>query len=151
MPKPIIAIDPGSAQSAYVIWDGKTILHSAKVANAELLQSLLNITEPAGDLYVEMVACYGMAVGAEVFETCVWIGRFIQAWEGSSARIFRKEIKLHHCGQTRAKDSNIIRALKDKYGEKGTKKNPGITFPLKADVWQAFALATFIWETQKKL
>jgi hypothetical protein len=99
-----------------------------------------------GYFAIEMVASYGMAVGKEVFDTCVTIGRFIQFAEERGAfrsidQIYRKEVKLNLCGQTRAKDANIIQALKDRFGDKGTKKNPGWFYGFKADVWQAYALA----------
>jgi hypothetical protein len=53
----------------------------------------------------------------------------------------RREVKLHLCGQARAKDSNIIQALKDRFGDKGTKNKPGLTYGMRKDLWQAFALA----------
>lgn len=146
----LIAIDPGPTESAYVFWDGERISQHGKIANEELLERLAKLDffkccprdERRHPLYIEMIASYGMAVGKEVFETCVWIGRFLEAYGGAQL-VYRKEVKLHLCGTNRAKDSNIIQALKDRFGDKGTKKDPGLTYGLKADVWQAFALAVY--------
>ena len=83
-----------------------------------------------------MVACYGMPVGKEVFDTCVWIGRFIQeAYElGIDCDyIYRKEEKMNLCNSMKAKDSNIRQALIDRFGTAGTKKNPGWFYGFKAD------------------
>lgn len=159
--KNIIAIDPGNIESAYVVLNGTNIVHKGKVLNTDLLNSIKMSEFKSDDwfhdeLHIEMVASYGMPVGKEVFDTCVFVGRLMQAWcdqidqpIGSAAQlVFRKEIKMHHCGSMRAKDSNIIQALKDKYGDKGTKKNPGYFFGVNADVWQAFALASYVMEKQ---
>uniref|UniRef100_UPI002B1CB0B9 hypothetical protein n=1 Tax=Pseudomonas marginalis TaxID=298 RepID=UPI002B1CB0B9 len=63
---------------------------------------------------IEMIASYGMAVGATVFDTCVWIGRFIeQANFDSYQYIYRKDEKMNLCGTMRAKDTNIRQALID--------------------------------------
>ena len=97
---------------------------------------------------IEMVASYGMAVGKEVFETCVWIGRFDEA-AGGAALVYRRDIKLHHCGSSNAKDSNIRQALVDRFTPgapnhgKGTLKAPGWFHGFSADVWQAMALAVY--------
>jgi hypothetical protein len=40
----------------------------------------------------------------------------------------------------------LIRVLKDRFGEKGTKKNPGLTYGLIADMWQAFAIAVMAYD-----
>ena len=105
-----------------------------------------------------MVASYGMPVGAEVFETVFWIGRFYERHEnegGRVARVFRKDVKMHLCGQTKAKDSNIRQALIDRYGpgkEKaiGLKKTPGPLYGIKGDEWQALALACYWLDTKGK-
>ncbi|MCI8362245.1 MAG: hypothetical protein HFJ41_03805 [Clostridia bacterium] len=68
-----------------------------------------------------------MAVGATVFDTCVWIGQFKQkAIENDITveYIYRKDEKMNICHSMKAKDSNIRQALIDRFGEVGTKKNP---------------------------
>jgi len=103
------------------------------------------------DLAIEMIASYGMAVGKEVFETCVWIGRFWQVWPGVSVtRIYRKDVKLHLCGTLKAKDTNIRQALIDKIGPQGTKNAPGPTYGVKSHVWPALAVAVTFDETVRK-
>jgi hypothetical protein len=150
----VLAIDPGNEESAWVIWDGQTILSKGKDINERLLERIVTSFPYDGIDYVviEMVASYGMAVGQTVFDTCVWIGGFQQAAKarGYDTRLlFRKDVKMYWCGQMRAKDSNIIQAIKDKYGEKGTKKHGFNTtyndekVKMKADIWQAFALGEY--------
>lgn len=92
---------------------------------------------------IEMIACYGMAVGKEVFETCVWIGRFKQIAKSQEVEveyIYRKDEKINLCNSMKAKDSNIRQALIDRFGEVGTKRNPGWFYGFKKDVWSAYAV-----------
>lgn len=74
-----------------------------------------------------MIASYGMPVGKEVFETCLWIGRFTELaiLQGIDVEyIYRKEEKMNLCQSMKAKDSNIRQALIDRFGVVGTKKSP---------------------------
>ena len=145
---PILAIDPGSEQSAVIEWDGKQIISAAIMPNNELLESMYRGIV-VGEMVIEMIASYGMPVGATVFETVFWIGRFCEAWKGPFTRIYRKDVKMHLCGSTRAKDSNISQALRDRFGEKPTKLKPNPVyngFKLKRDEWQSFALAVYFYD-----
>jgi Holliday junction resolvasome RuvABC endonuclease subunit len=80
----ILEIDPGNRESGYAIIEMPEfkIRECGKVENRELLKRITEISI-TGDIYefdslaIEMVASYGMAVGKDVFETCVWSGRFI--------------------------------------------------------------------------
>lgn len=144
----ILAIDPGNRQSAFVVLDGDTLqpLEFDKIDNFSLLDKLADM-EPM-HMAIEMVASYGMPVGAEVFETCVWIGRFWQAtsWMVSKSYVFRWEEKLAICHSPRANDATIRQALIDRFAPgvpnkgKGTKKEPGWFHGFHADIWQAYAV-----------
>lgn len=70
-----------------------------------------------------MIASYGMPVGKEVFDTCVWIGRFIEAFDLEYEYVYRKDEKMNLCHSMKAKDSNIRQALIDRFGPVGTKNN----------------------------
>jgi hypothetical protein len=147
----ILAIDPGNEESAdCLLVDGIPTVFG-KGPNRELLDGLriFRSQKPDAVLAVEMIASYGMAVGREVFETCLWIGRFIEAWEksgGVTRLVYRRDVKLFLCQSARANDSNIRAALIDKYGPGkaaaiGTKKAPGPLYALKGDMWSALAVA----------
>lgn len=149
----LLAIDPGSEQSALVLYDpaARRPTWWTKSPNAAVLGYVQALD--ADRMAIEMVASYGMAVGATVFETCVWAGRFIQAWTArifppadEPARVYRRDVKLHLCGTQRANDSNIRQALIDRYGPGrdkavGRKASPGPLYGMKADCWSALAVA----------
>ena len=137
----ILAIDPGNIESAYCLIDKETYkpVEFGKISNEQILMKLLESDYKL--LVVEMVQSFGMPVGKEVFETCVWIGRFVQARQCADYEyIYRKEEKLNICGNLKAKDSNIRQALIDRFGIVGTKKNPGWFYGFKADIWSAYAV-----------
>jgi len=147
----ILAIDPGNVQSAYVVWDTatETIEHKGIEENLDMYRYILLGKKFDADVLVcEMIACYGMAVGKTVFDTCVWIGRFT---EPEDILVYRKDIKMHFCHSMRAKDSNIKQALVDRFGEPGTKKNPGKLYGVKKDIWAALAVAVYFADTNSQL
>lgn len=142
--KRILALDPGTTHTAFVIFDGRTVHAKGWMPNEELLVLL-----KSGDLMpydkaaIEMVACYGMPVGRETFETCVWIGRFIERVKVKSALVYRKDVKIHLCGSMKAKDANIRQALIDKHGAIGTVKKQGPLYGFKSHLWAALAVADY--------
>ena len=152
----ILAIDPGTFDSAFVYWDAqeKKILNKGILSNEDLLHYIIDYYKPGSNtdvMVIEGIASYGMSVGASVFSTCVWIGRFWQASRYPVHLIYRKEVKSFLCGSMKAKDSNIRQALIDLIGPQGTKKAPGPTHGVKADEWSALALAvTFATRHEKE-
>lgn len=143
----VAAIDPGTTESALVVWNGSTILRAQKSTNPVILD-YLRTPMPDVMLALEMVAHYGlgMPAGREVFETCVWLGRFQQAWLTGQADafcvfIYRRDVKLYLCNSARAKDGNVRQAIIDRLGPPGVKANKGVTYGISGDQWQALAVA----------
>jgi hypothetical protein len=136
----LIAIDPGCRESAWLVYDGGSIVQFGKQDNETVLAMLKGL-HLFDHLAIEMVASYGMPVGKDVFETVLWIGRFVEAFDRDFTLVYRKDVKMHLCGSMKAKDANIRQALIDKIGPQGTKKEPGPTYGISKDVWSALAIA----------
>lgn len=151
----ILAVDPGNEQSGFVLLDTKTYepLMFGKISNAEMI--MLTATRDYDHMVIEGIASYGMAVGKEVFATCFFSGRLFQIATARNVEtvelLYRKDVKLNLCGSSKAKDGNIIQALKDRFGDKGTKKDPGFFYGFSKDAWQAMALAVTWIDREKKL
>ena len=155
----VLAIDPGNEKSAFVIYEEGKLIDRDIIPNDELLIEMVNYRYKCQYMAIEMIASYGMAVGKTIFETCVWIGRFIQKWDGNYTKIYRKDVTMHLCNSMRAKDSNIRQAIIDRYpaagGGKtpqiGTKAKPGPLYGVSKDVWSALAVAIYATETIRKV
>lgn len=158
----VLAIDPGNTESAFCVVGSDALrpLTFAKLPNEEVLRIVRILPTAiieADVVVIERVASYGMAVGRDVFETCEWLGRFTEAAISRGIPVeyvYRKDEKLHICGDVRAKDSNIRRALIDRFAEhdlqngKGTKKKPDFFWGFAADIWAAYAVALTYIETR---
>lgn len=152
----VFAIDPGPQQSGYVVWDNSTskLIASGVWPNAEILKLQADCCQiDHAFLAIEMIESFGMAVGKEVFETVLWVGRFQQAWpKPEEVRlVYRKEVKRLLCGTTRATSANIRQALIDRFGSGeaiGNKKTPGPLYGVKSHAWSALAVAITAWETK---
>lgn len=144
----ILALDPGNTYTAGVVLSanigehgGRDLMDHWYLPNAEAIEKIT--AYPYCDhLAIEMIACYGMAVGREVFETCVWIGRFIERWKGPCTQIYRRDVKLHLCNSAKAKDGNVRQALLDLYGGKGATKKGGMLHGVSGDQWAALGVGT---------
>ena len=146
----LISIDPGPEESGVVILEGEDVLEAYTTSNGNVLNAIhqaeMNDIEI---MAIEMVASYGMPVGEDVFNTCVWIGRFYQTWteytRSAPELVYRKDVKMHLCGTTRAKDANIRQALIDRYGPGkdkaiGKKASPGPLYGIHKHAWSALAV-----------
>lgn len=159
----VFAIDPGNTQSAYCVVDAETLrpLDFNKIPNNVLRDYIRDFRfEEEDRAVVEMIQSYGMAVGRDVFETAVWIGRFAERLDRKLLTpadfLFRKEEKLHICHDSKAKDANIRRALIDRFARhdlkngKGTKAKPDWFYGFSADIWAAYSVAITFIETRLK-
>ncbi len=142
----ILAIDPGPVQSAWLtLWDGIPQQGYFGIIENDGLRSEIGASgrwnEPPV-VVIEKVQSYGMAVGAEVFETVFWSGRFAEAASPLPVyRIGRKAIVTHLCGSARAKDPNVRAALIDRFGGPAAIRKGGALYGVSKDVWSALAIA----------
>jgi len=150
-PLTVLAIDPGPTKSTLVrcrftgvrniLEEPIVITEAGEFENMEMLERL-----GAGDdvAVCEMIACYGMAVGKEVFDTCRWIGRYEQRFSDARQNMHlltRLTVKMAICNSQKAKDANMRQALIDRYGAPGTKKAPGALYGISSHAWAALAVA----------
>jgi hypothetical protein len=159
----VLAIDPGSARSAFVgINRHGTPVVSGRVPNDELLDALRDgriVRELGGTLATAVVIeniepRFGLNVGWETLDTARWTGRFQEAALPIAAVLLQRSQVLSHLGvvtrgpnKTTA-DAGVRAALIDRYGGHegkataiGLKASPGPLYGLTADRWAALAVA----------
>ena len=155
----IIAIDPGTKETGIVVYApvSQSVDWMGILPNPELRDMLVGVNQ--GCIAIEMIASYGMPVGREVFETCVWIGRLIEACSlppDRCRKVYRRQVKQQVCSSPRAKDGNVRQAIIDRYPRSGggktpqigTKAQPGPLYGMRSHMWAALGVgitASEIW------
>lgn len=123
----ILAIDPGSKQSGYVVFckETRTVIEAGKIKNQELLIDMKFDT-----VIIESFDYMVTNAGLEVVDAIIWIGRFFQHHKQKSVTLLygRKAVKDRFGVK---KDADTVKLLKNKYTQlvKVTK-----------DAWQALLL-----------
>ena len=148
----ILAVDPGPAESGYVIYNDRIVRHG-KIPNERLLAGISKVG--AEYLVIEQIRGYGMRVGNETFDACVWCGRFGERFGWSLTHwLPRKTIVTALCNTATAGDTEIRAALAYRYGSadvksaKGTAKKPGPLYGFANDEWSALAVAV-VWQDMR--
>lgn len=114
----LLAIDPGSEQSAFVLFDGERIYAYGIVPNDVVVRDMSRTDWGVmpQHLAIETLHVRGMPTAQAEMETQLWAGRFIQAAGLPFTKIRRIDEKICLCGSARAKDGNIRAALIDRWG-----------------------------------
>lgn len=134
----ILGVDPGTTQSAWVVFDPKTqTICSMGIEANESFLAALRISNPSIHVFaIEHIASFGFTVGQEVMETLRWEGRFEEAMRRQSVIMYpvrRKQVVAHHCGSVKGNDSAVRKAMIDRFGN-----DTGCTY----DLWSALAIAS---------
>lgn len=149
-----LGIDPGPKNKGcgFALIDDEGVLLQSGVSSTKTICEFI----PAVDrIVIEMISCYGMAVGMSTFQTLIEAGRIIQcALSGDETEkgiylIPRKDIKMVICGTSQAKDANVRQALLNLYASTGagkvpqigTKGQPGPLYGMSTHAWPALAAA----------
>lgn len=149
----VIGLDPGYRESAFVLYDGATVLNHEIVSNEELIASLRDSNKDAVLVIEEMQIFAGHGVGKEVFDSVFWSGRFAEAWAPRPfERLLRSKVRAS-LGASRGGDAAVRQALIERFGPYkedaiGKKSKPGPLFGLKSHEWSALAIAVTWFEAQ---
>ncbi len=156
--KYILGIDPGSEKSAYIIlkllsYDSFKIEQKNWLDNEYLVKMLIRRVMEYNKLEcaIETIVSYGNIIGQKTIDTSIWAGQFFRLLRDLKQDVCfltRPNIKLNLCHNRAAKQKNIIQVIKDRFGDLGTKKNPGKLYDLKINVpkgsrdhlWSALAV-----------
>ena len=146
----ILGIDPGTKKSGWAVWDTtkQLIVDMGIDKNSCVILTIYNNRHCVDQVVIEEIRSYGKRVGNETFETCWWSGRFYEAadtlYDGHTTMLPRLDAKIYLLGNAKATDADVSSRIRQMYGEKGTKKNPGVFFGVKSHIWNALAVI-FAW------
>lgn len=136
----VLAIDPGTHESGYCLFDGK-VISSGVMPNDDLLKI---VKDDRSDLLaIEKIVSQGNIIGQETIDTVEWIGRFQQAWgcPEDVVKIPRRSVKKALDIPGSSNDAQVNARLRVVVGDKGTKAAPGPTFGVVSHAWAALGVA----------
>jgi len=127
-----------------------TIFEKGIILNHDLKLLVANmvVMAPKYTIYIaiEKMVNYNQKVGASTFDTIEYIGRFKECWEECAfwleiESMPRKTAVGHLCNFTTDGDKHVRAALIKRFGDIGTKAEPGVLYGFSSHLWSALAIA----------
>jgi hypothetical protein len=140
----ILGIDPGPYDSAYVIWDGETVIEKGYLANMVLLQRLTG--NGYDRMAIERVRIYVKYAGNDLSETAEWVGRF--DGKNESMLIPQVLVRGHLCGTAAATCLAMKRALQDKFPILADRTMANPMRGANEHIWDALAVAVTAYDRE---
>lgn len=116
----LLAIDPGSDYSAYVVFDSGVPTKGEWLLNSQLLQMIREGLTAGMVLAIETLHPRGELASRDAMTTQLWAGRFIEAaehnWQTRHVIIDPNDARVAVTGDTKSKDKHIRQAIIDYYG-----------------------------------
>ena len=162
----ILAIDPGSEKSGWVVLNGEADPSAFGIDGNEDVLGMLDHNNRTEELVIEFTPPYAMQtatgghyVPRQVFDTAFYCGRLAQEWMNLRgelpALIPRRDVLKHITGKgSRVGDKEVRAALIDRWGGKeqaiGRKASPGPLYGVSSHVWAALGVGLTYYETLYK-
>lgn len=140
----ILGIDPSNTRHAWALMEDETLIGFGRDLTFDEDSPNFDTVDM---IAIEMIASYGMAVGAHTFDTCVEIGVLMHQIAMISPRapllrrITRVETKRIVCRSVAANDANVRTAIIDHFGGPASIKKGGPLYKVSKDTWAAIAVA----------
>lgn len=156
----ILAIDPGSTESGWLILNDGVIQNFGKHLNENMITNFSCYGEGIDITVIEEIKGFGRIASKYEFEAAFWSGRFYQKANGSVKLVSRPEIRKHWLGKRNGNDAMVREALINHFGgpvkipTKGKAKNPFKLEPpevlrgITKDCWSALAIALYAYRTK---
>ena len=113
-----------------------------------MVQAALQLSPGNGKyVVIEKIVNYNQKVGASIFDTVEWVGRFKECWESEPncthiESMPRRTAVGHLCEFGKSgSDKYVKNALIKRFGDPGTKAKPGVLYDFSNHTWAALAIA----------
>lgn len=145
----VLAIDPGSRESAALLLDGDVVTDPAIWTNGGIIDILHDLRLNHGDddveVVIETIEPWQGVVGPAALETMYWVGRFEEAAHPVRVTLLRRSVVLPALGigkLPRGKAQAAVRAqLLDRWGGGNPVRRDHPLHGVREDLWSALALA----------
>ena len=143
----ILAIDPGTTRSAWVMLDGWRIVNAAIEDNAAVLDRLRDRPHGVVVAIERIEPRYGQIMGWETIRTCELVGALAEAARPLPVALLKRSDILRHLGvvtrgpDATTADSGVRAALMDRWGGAQSVRKGGPLAGIKTHLWAALAVA----------
>lgn len=136
----ILAIDPGTDRSAWLVLDGQEVRERGIDDNGEVLRVLRHDAGVGWQVVIERVEPrYGLRIGWETVSTIEWVGRFTEAAHPLTVALVARSDVLRHLSVAPGgnADSGVRMAMLDRWGGVAACRKGGPLAGLRTHLWQA--------------